>query len=301
MRIGKEFEYALKYKIPVVALESTIISHGMPYPKNFKTAIEIERTIRENSVIPVTIGVINGEVVVGLSQEEIEFLSKAKEVMKLSTREIPLCIAKKMNGATTVSATSFIAEQVGIRVFATGGIGGVHRGVIETFDISRDLEELSLLDIIIVSAGAKSILDLPKTIEYLETKGILVLGYKTEEFPSFLSRKSGIKIPRVDSVEEITSIFVQKIKYKIKGAILIANPIPIEDEIPFDEEEFFIKEAIKEAEKNNISGKALTPYILSKLSEISQGKTLKANISLVINNAKIASKIAKSIKENGLD
>lgn len=301
MRISKELEYALKYKKPVVALESTIISHGMPYPKNFETAIEIEKTIRESDVIPATIGVINGEVVVGLSNEEIKFLSKAKGVMKLSTREIPLCVAKKMNGATTVSATSFIAEKIGIKVFATGGIGGVHRGAAETFDISRDLEELSFLDIIVVSAGAKSILDLPKTIEYLETKGILVLGYKTDEFPSFYSRKSGIKIPKVNSVDEIASIFIQKIKHRIKGSILIANPIPIEDEIPFEEEEFFVKEAIKEARKNNISGKALTPFILSKLSEISQGKTLKANISLVMNNAKIASKIAISLKENGLD
>lgn len=301
MKLSTEIKKALKNKKPVVALESTIISHGMPFPYNLQTANEVERTVRENGAVPATIGIINGEIKIGLSKKEIELLASTKGVMKLSTREIPLCLAYRKNGATTVSATLFIAESVKIDVFATGGIGGVHRGVLKNFDISRDLEELAIRDMIVVSAGVKSILDLQKTIEYLETKGVLVLGYKTGEFPAFYSRKSGIKIQKVDTVEEIVSIFNMKKKYSLKGALLVTNPVPEEDEIPFEVEEKWIRQATKEAEKEKIEGQSLTPYLLAKLCTLSNGKTLKSNISLIKNNAKLASLISKKLSENGLD
>jgi pseudouridine-5'-phosphate glycosidase len=295
MKISSEINEALKGGKPIVALESTIISHGMPYPTNIETALLVEEEVRANGAIPATIGLIAGEIIVGLNKEEIEYLGKAQKVLKLSTREIPLCIAKKADGSTTVSATSFISEKAGIKVFATGGIGGVHREAELTLDISRDLEEMSLRNIIIVSAGAKSILDIPKTLEYLETNGVLVLGYNTSEFPSFYSRKSGIKIPEVSSPLEVAQIFNEKNTLGISGAILVANPIPEGDEIPFSTVEMWINEALSDLKENKISGKAVTPYLLSKLAEKSNGKTLSSNTMLVRNNAKIAALIAKQL------
>jgi pseudouridine-5'-phosphate glycosidase len=295
MKISEEVKDALSYNRPIVALESTIIAHGMPYPKNIEVAIEVEQIIREEGAIPATIGVIKGEIVVGLSKAEIEYIGSAKEVMKLSTREIPICIMRKDDGATAVSATSFIAERAGIKVFATGGAGGVHRDVFKSFDISRDLDELSLRNIILVSSGAKSILDIPKTIEYLETKGVLVVGYQTDEFPAFYSRKSNIKIPEVNSPEEVAEIFKEKQNLSIKGSILVANPIPEEYEIPLSIVEKWIAEALKDARRQDIHGKQVTPFLLSKLVELSNGKTLTANVHLIKNNAKVAALIAKEL------
>ena len=292
MKISEEVKEALTYNKPIVALESTIISHGMPYPKNIEVAFEIERSVRLENAVPATIGVIKGEIIVGLSKNEIEYIGSAKDVMKLSTREIPLCIAQKKDGATTVSATSFIAEYAGIKVFATGGIGGVHREVFESLDISRDLDELSERNIILVSSGAKSILDIPKTIEYLETKGVLVVGFETDEFPTFYSRKSDITVPRVNSPKEVAEIFREKQDLSMHRAILVANPIPEEFEIPSSNIEKWISLALADAKKQNIHGKQVTPFMLSKLLQLSNGETLKANIHLVKNNAKVAAQIA---------
>jgi len=295
MRTSEEVKDALSYNRPVVALESTIIAQGMPYPKNIEVAIEVEQIIREEGAIPATIGVIKGEIVVGLSKAEIEYIGSAKEVMKLSTREIPICIMRKDDGATAVSATSFIAERAGIKVFATGGAGGVHREVFESFDISRDLDELSLRNIILVSSGVKSILDIPKTIEYLETKGVLVVGYQTDEFPAFYSRKSNIKIPEVNGPEEVVEIFKEKQNLLIKGGILVTNPIPHEYEIPSPIVEKWIAEALADAGRQDIHGKQVTPFLLSKLVELSNGKTLTANVHLIKNNAKVAALIAREL------
>ena len=295
MRISEEVKEALKTKVPVVALESTIISHGMPYPKNIEVAIEVEQVVRKEGGIPATIGVIKGEIVVGLSKSEIKYIGSAKEVMKLSTREIPICIMRKKDGATTVSATSFIAERAGIKVFATGGVGGVHRDVFESLDISRDLEELSERSIIIVSSGVKSILDISKTIEYLETKGVLVVGYKTDEFPAFYSRKSNIKIPKINSPEAVAKIFKEKQNLLIKGGILVANPVPEEYEIPSPIVEKWIALALADARRQDIHGKQVTPFLLSKLVELSNGKTLTANVYLIKNNAKVAALIAREL------
>lgn len=301
MIIRSKIEEALRNQIPIVALESTVISHGMPYPVNVNTALEVERTVSEEGAVPATIGVIQGDIIVGLSEKEIEYLSKAENVLKLSTRDLPLCVAQSRDGATTVSATAFIAEKTNIKVFATGGIGGVHREAIESFDISRDLEELAFRDIIIVSSGAKSILDVRKTVEYLETKDVLVIGYKTEDFPMFYSRTSGIKIPKIENVEDIAKIFFEKRKLGINSAILVANPIPLEYEIPYELDEEWVRIAVEDSRKNKIEGKKVTPFLLSRLFELSKGKTLESNIALIKNNARVAALIAKVVNKNGLD
>ncbi|MGB9769601.1 MAG: pseudouridine-5'-phosphate glycosidase [Caldisericum sp.] len=300
MRISNKVLNALKNGDPIVALETTIITHGMPYPQNIETAFEVENVVIKNGAVPATIGILDGVVIVGLSQDEIEALAKKKDVIKVSTREIPLAVAKGLSGGTTVSATSFLAEKTNIKVFATGGIGGVHREVNETFDISRDLEELAERDIIVVSSGVKSILDVEKTIEYLETKGVLVLGYKTDEFPTFYSRKSGIKIDPTDEFE-VSKILRAKKLFNIKGSILIANPIPEEFEIDYNTMEIWINEALDEMKKMGLKGKSVTPFILSKIVELSKGKSLQANIALIKDNARVASLISKEIASNGLD
>ncbi|MCD6420123.1 MAG: pseudouridine-5'-phosphate glycosidase [Synergistetes bacterium] len=292
MRIRKDVEDALEKGVPVVSLESTIIAHGMPYPQNVEVALELERVAREMGCIPATVGVVNGEVVVGMTEQEIELIGREDGVLKLSTRDIPLCVAKGLSGATTVSATSFIAHKVGIVVFATGGIGGVHRDFGETVDVSRDLEELSYADIVVVSSGAKSVLDLRKTIEYLETKGVLVLGFRTSEFPAFYTRRSGITVPSVDSVEDIAKIYREKKELSITSAVLVANPIPVEHEIPKDTVDEWIEAALTECKRDGVSGKDVTPYLLSKVEELSAGKSLEANIHLVKSNVRLASEIA---------
>ncbi len=297
MKVREDILEALKNGEPIVALESTIIAHGMPYPKNVEIAINVEEEVRKEGAIPATIGVINGEIIIGLNRDEIEYIGKAKGVLKLSTREIPFCVAMKKDGATTVSATSYLAELAGISVFATGGIGGVHRGASDTFDISRDLDELSQTDVIVVSAGAKSILDLPKTLEYLETKGVLVVGFGTNEFPAFYTRRSGLEILKADSEEEIAKIYKTKNSLGIESAILVANPIPKEYEIEKEVVDKWIDRAVNEANEKGIKGKALTPFLLARIVEISEGKALDANIELVKNNARVAAKIAKALAQ----
>lgn len=300
MRLNDKVKSALKNGDPIVALETTIITHGMPYPQNVETAIDVENVILKNGAVPATIGILDGEVIVGLTVEEINALAKKREVIKVSTREIPLAVAKRLSAGTTVSATSFLAEKANIKVFVTGGIGGVHREVLDTFDISRDLDELSERNIVVVSSGVKSILDVKKTLEYLETKGVLVVGYKTNEFPTFYSRSSGIKIDAIDE-KEIANIFKTKNVYGIKGAVLVANPIPKENEIPFSEMEVWIDKALQELKEKNIKGKDVTPFLLSKIFELSKGKSLEANIALIKNNAFVGSLIAKEFTRNGLD
>lgn len=292
MIIKDEVKEALDKGAPVVALESTLIAHGLPYPENLEVARDLENIIREEGAVPATIAVINGEIHIGLTEDELLYIAQSKDVWKLSTREIPICVAQKKVGATTVSATSYLASYVGIKVFSTGGLGGVHRGVSKTWDISRDLEELAKTEIIVVSSGAKSILDLPKTVEYLETKGVIVLGYKTDEFPAFYTRRSGLPIPKVEDIEEIVDIYSEKKKLNIPGAIVVGNPIREEVEIPMDEVNEWINMALSIADAENIKGKRVTPFILEKLKDISKGKSLTANLVLLKDNARLASKIA---------
>ncbi len=295
--IKEEVKKALEEKRAVVALESTLIAHGLPYPENVKIGRKLEAIIREEGAIPATLAVIEGEIHVGLEDEELEYIAKARDVWKLSTREIPICVAQKKTGATTVSATSYIASLVGIRLFSTGGLGGVHRGVTETWDISRDLEELSQTEIIVVSSGAKSLLDLPKTVEYLETKGVIVVGYGTDQFPAFYTRNSGLTIPRVDEIDEIVEIYKVKKRLGIPGGIVVGNPIRKDMEVPKEEVDKWIEEALSLAKKDGITGKQVTPFLLDKIKEISNGKSVAANLALLEDNARVAAKIAVRMQD----
>ena len=290
---------ALKHNKPVVALESTIISHGMPYPKNKEVALELESIVRENGSIPATIAIINGDICVGLNEDQIEYLANPQnEIIKTSIRDLPIVVAKGLSGATTVATTSYIASLSGIDVFATGGIGGVHRDVATSLDISNDLEELSKSDLIVVCAGVKSILDIPKTLEYLETKGVPVIGYKTLEMPSFYSNKSGVVLEyKAESPLEVAKMADAKWALGLNGAILVANPIDDLYSYPKEEIDKAIDEALKDASKDNISGKRATPYLLNRIKELTGGKSLEANINLVKSNARLASLIAKELKE----
>ena len=291
--IHPDVEDAIKNKLPIVALESTIISHGMPYPKNIETALMVEDTVRSNNAIPATIAIINGRLKVGLTNKEIEFLATNNKVRKISRRDLAIAVSKKLSGSTTVASTMIIAKLAKIAVFATGGIGGVHRGAEKTFDISADLEELSKTNVCVVCAGPKAILDIGLTLEYLETKGVPVIGYKTSELPAFYSSKSGFNVDyRVDAALDIAEILKTKWDLSIKGGVLVANPIPIAFELESVMMNEAINEAIIEANKEKIIGKEITPYLLSKVNEITQGKSLKANIKLIQNNAALAAKIA---------
>lgn len=294
LKISEEVRNALEQGKPVVALESTIISHGMPYPDNVKTALTVEKTVRENGAVPATIAIIKGVPTVGLSEEEIEHLGKeGTKVVKVSRRDIPVVIAKKLDGATTVASTMIFAETAGIKVFATGGIGGVHRGATETMDISADLEELHQTNVTVVCAGAKSILDLGLTLEYLETKGVPVLGYKTEELPAFFTRKSGFKVDyRMDSPEEIAAAVKAKDALGLSGGMLVANPVPEEYSMDPDKIEAVISEAVEEAKALGIAGKKVTPFLLEKIRNVTGGDSLFTNVKLVLNNAALAAKIA---------
>jgi pseudouridine-5'-phosphate glycosidase len=293
LSISHEVRQALYEKRPVVALESTIISHGMPYPDNVKMAKEVEAIIRKEGAVPATIAILNGVVKVGLSDEEIEYLAKAKGVYKVGKRDFGYVLSKKKTGATTVSGTSLIASLAGIRVFATGGIGGVHRGAQETFDISRDLEELSDLDITVVCAGAKSILDLGLTMEYLETKGVEVIGYQTDQLPAFYSRTSGFEVNyRLDSPEAIANLMKSKWGLGLKGGVVVANPIPEAFSMSQDVIDEAIEKALVEANNKGIKGQDVTPFLLAKIKEITGGDSLAANIELVYNNARLAAHIA---------
>ena len=291
--IHPEVEKALKSKLPIVALESSIISHGMPYPENIETALMVEDTVRANNAIPATIAIIKGRLKVGLTKKEIEFLATNDEVRKISRRDLAIAVSQKFSGSTTVASTMIIAHLAKIAVFATGGIGGVHRGAEKTFDISADLEELARTNVCVVCAGAKAILDIGLTLEYLETKGVPVIGYKTSELPAYYSSKSGFNVDyRVDSAIDIAEILKTKWSLSIEGGVLVTNPIPKKFELELVIMNEAIKEAIIEADKEKITGKEITPYLLSIVNELTQGKSLNANIKLIQNNAVLAAKIA---------
>jgi len=296
--LSKEVKEAIEEKKPVVALESTIISHGMPYPENIKTAKALEDIIREHKAIPATIAIINGRIKIGLSEEELEFMGTSKEILKASRRDLPVVLAKGLTAATTVSATMICANLAGIKVFVTGGIGGVHRGAEQTFDISADLQELANTDVAVVCAGAKAILDLPRTLEYLETHGVPVLGYRTIELPAFYTRESGLKVDhKINDEIEAAEIIKTKWDLGLKGGILIANPIPEEYALNNEFIEDAIEKALLHAKKLNIKGKEITPFLLDKIKEITEGKSLVANIELVKNNAIVGSKIAVELNK----
>ena len=294
MKINLEVKKALKENRPVVALESTIISHGMPYPKNVETALKVEQTIRDHGAVPATIGIIDGESIIGMTPEEIEQFGKRKGVLKVSRRDLPVVYAKKLWGATTVATTMILANQAGIEVFVTGGIGGVHRGATETMDISADLQELAKTNVTVVCAGAKAILDLPLTLEYLETMGVPVLGFKTEELPAFYNSHSGLKVDyKVESAEEMAMIIKAKRDNGLVGGILLTNPIPEQYEMPKDIIDKAIETALASMEKEGIKGKECTPYLLKTITELTGGNSLESNIKLVLNNAAVGSEVAK--------
>ncbi|ENK1243187.1 pseudouridine-5'-phosphate glycosidase [Clostridium sporogenes] len=294
LEISNEVLEALKENKPVIALESTIISHGMPYPKNVETALNVEKIVRDKGVVPATIAILNGKLKVGLSKDEIEYLGKkGRDVVKTSRRDIPFILAKKLDGATTVASTMIIASLAGIKVFGTGGIGGVHRGAQESFDISADLQELANTDVAVVCAGAKSILDIGLTLEYLETQGVPVVGFGTEELPAFYTRESGFKVDyKVDTAKELAEALKAKWDLGLKGGMVVANPIPEEYQMDYDIITKAINDAVKEAEEKGIKGKESTPFLLSKVKDITEGKSLEANIQLVYNNVAIASDLA---------
>ena len=294
LEISPEVQKALDEGRPVVALESTIISHGMPYPQNVETALNVEKIIRDNGAVPATTAIIGGKLRVGLSKDEIDYIGKkGLKVTKASRRDIPVLVARGEDGATTVAATMILANLAGVSVFATGGIGGVHRGAETTMDISADLEELASTPVMVICAGAKSILDLGLTLEYLETHGVSVLGYQTEELPAFFTRKSGFKVDyRMDTPKELAAAFKAKNDLGLRGGMVVANPIPEEYAMDADYISKSIAEAIDEANAKGIKGKDTTPFLLDKLEKITGGSSLKANIQLVYNNAKVATQIA---------
>ena len=294
MKINPEVLSALKENRPVVALESTIISHGMPYPKNVQTALEVEKVIRSHGAVPATIGIIDGEPIVGMTPEEIEEFGKRKGVLKVSRRDLPVVYAKKLWGATTVATTMIIANQAGIEVFVTGGIGGVHRGATETMDISADLQELAKTNVTVVCAGAKAILDLPLTLEYLETMGVPVLGYQTEELPAFYNSHSGLKVDyKVNDASEMARIIKAKRDNKLTGGILLTNPIPEQYEMKKEVIDNAIAIALKKIDEEGIKGKECTPFLLKTIVELTGGDSLESNIKLVLNNAAVGSEVAK--------
>lgn len=284
---------ALAEKKPIVALESTIIAHGMPFPKNVETALNVERIVRENGAIPATIAILHGKLHVGLNVEQLNLLGTAKDVWKVSLRDMPYVVSQKLIGATTVAATMRIASLAGIKIFVTGGIGGVHRGAEKTMDISADLTEMSQTNVAVVSAGVKSILDIGLTLEYLETLGVPVVTFGSPDFPSFYSRKSGFKSPlHLSSPTEIAALLKAKWDMGLNGSVLIANPIPAEKEFPFEKMEELIEEALQNANEKKIIGKEITPFILKFIADKTSGESLESNISLVYNNAKLGALIA---------
>ena len=294
--ISAEVSAALANNQPVVALESTIISHGMPYPRNVQTALNVERIIRENGAVPATIAILNGQLKVGLSEAEIDYLGSAKDVVKTSRRDLPFVVSGKIDGATTVSATMIIAELAGIKIFATGGIGGVHRGAERTFDISADLEELAQTNVAVVCAGAKSILDIGLTLEYLETKGVPVIGYGTDELPAFYTTKSGFGVDyRFDTVQGIAQALNCKWNLGMQGGAVIANPIPAQYAMDYDVINDAINSALVELDEKGIKGKESTPFLLAKVKEVTDGASLDANIELVYNNAAVGAQLAVAL------
>ena len=298
MIISEEVRTALQEGRPVVALESTIISHGMPYPKNVETAMKVEKTVRDNGAIPATIGIVNGEIIVGMSPEQIEDFGKKKGIAKVSKRDLPIVVAKGLYGATTVSATMLVAKMAGIQVFVTGGIGGVHRGAEKTFDISRDLKELGEVDVAVVCSGAKAILDIPKTLEYLETEGVTVLSYKAERFANFYSLATDAPVDYAfQAPEEAADILYAKKKLGLKGGVLISNPIPEEMALPHEYIDSIVDQAVRECEEQGVKGKDSTPFLLKRIVELTGGKSLESNIALVCHNAELGAQIAKALAE----
>jgi pseudouridine-5'-phosphate glycosidase len=294
LTVTDEVAAALADGSPVVALESTIISHGMPYPQNVAMAVEVEGIIREHGAVPATVAVLDGHPKIGLSSDDLELLASHGDVTKVSVRDLPFVVARGIHGATTVAATMRLAALAGIRTFVTGGLGGVHRGAQQTFDVSADLTELGATDVAVVSAGVKSILDIGLTLETLETLGVPVLAFGSDEFPSFYSRSSGHAAPmRVDTAAEVAAVMAAKWDLGIAGGIVIANPIPAEDEIPADEIGVIIDEALADMDSLGIHGKDATPYLLGRIVEITGGASLTANIALVRHNARLGAAIAR--------
>ncbi|MGX9333025.1 pseudouridine-5'-phosphate glycosidase [Klebsiella grimontii] len=299
LQISAEVQQALKNNQPIVALESTIISHGMPFPENAQTALEVEETIRRQGAVPATIAIIHGVMKVGLSREEIELLGReGHNVAKVSRRDLPFIVAAGLNGATTVASTMIIAAMAGIKVFATGGIGGVHRGAEHTFDISADLQELANTNVTVVCAGAKSILDLGLTTEYLETFGVPLIGYQTSALPAFFCRTSPFDVSiRLNSAKDIAKAMAVKWQSGLNGGMVVANPIPEAFAMPEEKINAAINRAVKEAEEQGVVGKASTPFLLARVAELTGGDSLKSNIQLVFNNAILACEIAKEYQQ----
>lgn len=297
LQISPKVQKALDEGRPVIALESTIISHGMPYPQNVETALLCERTARENGAEPATIAVIGGKLCAGLTEEQIEYLGKAgTNVAKASRRDLPMLVARGADGATTVAATMIIAAMAGIRVFATGGVGGVHRGAETTMDISADLDEFANTPVAVVCAGAKSILDLGLTLEYLETKGVPVIGYGTDELPAFYTRQSGFGVDyRMDAPEEIAAAIRAQREMEYPGGMLITNPIPEEYSMDKSRIDAAIQQALREADEQGVKGKKITPFLLARIKDLTGGDSLASNIQLVLNNVRLASKIAAAL------
>ena len=298
--INPEVAAALKAGKAVVALESTIISHGMPYPRNVVTARTVEKIIRDHGAVPATIAILKGRMKVGLSPDEIEYLGKSHDVIKCSRRDLPFILAKGLDGATTVAATMILAAMAGIRVFATGGIGGVHRGAQTSFDISADLQELAHTNVAVICAGAKSILDIGLTLEYLETFGVPVVGFKTNEMPAFYTSKSGFSVNyRVDSAAELAQAMKIKWDLGLNGGLVVANPIPAQYEMDSATINTAIEEALKQAEAEGVKGKDTTPYLLAKVKELTGGDSLESNIQLVYNNARLGAELAVELAKLG--
>ncbi len=290
---SKEVQNALDNNKPIVALESTIISHGMPYPQNVQMAEKVEQIIREEGAVPATIAIMDGKIKIGLEKEDLEILAKSPDVAKVSRRDLPVIVSQKTLGATTVAATMICAELAGISFFVTGGIGGVHRGFEQHMDVSADLEELAQTNVTVICAGAKSILDLPRTLEYLETQGVPVIGYGTDELPAFFTRKSGHKLSiRMDKPQDISHVVYTKAQLNLQGGTLVVNPIPEEHELDKDYIDGIIAEAVQDAEAQGVSGKDTTPFLLKAIVEKTDGKSLQANLELVYNNAHVGAKLA---------
>ena len=296
LKYSKEVESAKNKLKPILALESTIIAHGMPFPQNLDFALEAESICRSLGVTPATVAIIGGTICVGLEKEELDLISRSNNIKKVSMKELGLAVSLGWSGATTVSSTMHVARRANIEVFATGGIGGVHRDVDQSFDISQDLAALSRLSMVVVSAGAKSILDLPKTVELLETLGVCMVGFKTNDFPSFYSRSSGIKkVTKVNNVEKISEVFLNNRSLETLGATLVLNPTPAESEIPLEIMDPVVRSAVAELNKRKIEGKMVTPFLLSYIHKRTKGKSLDVNISLALNNVQLGAKIAKSL------
>ena len=297
MDISEEIQNSIKGNGPVVALESTIISHGMPFPQNLETALEVERIIRKEGAIPATIAVVEGRIKIGLSNLELEHFAQGTKTVKVSSRDLPLAILQKQDGGTTVAATMICARMAGISIFVTGGIGGVHRGSEKTMDISGDLMELAHTNVVVVCAGIKSILDIPRTLEYLETQGVPVIGYRTDEFPAFYTTTSGYSVQsRINTAEEIARCMKVKWELGLEGGMVIANPVLREDAMDEEVIEEAITKSLKEASEKGIDGKAVTPFLLERISQLTDRESLKTNIALVFNNALLGARIASAYK-----